>query len=110
MATLDEQIAQSLQRSLASGELASAPSWGKPLPLDDGWDETPPELRMAFKVIKDAGFVPHEGVLMRRVSELKRQLAAAGDLPQAESLRRQVADLQQVLALRLEKLRVTRRL
>jgi Domain of unknown function (DUF1992) len=110
MPSLDEQIAQGLQRCLDSGELASAPSWGKPLPLDDGWDETPPELRLAFKVIKDAGFVPHEVVLMRRVAELKRQLAAAGDLPQAEPLRRQMADAQQLLSLRLERLRASRSL
>lgn len=110
MATLDEQIAQSLRDSLASGELASAKSWGKPLPLDDGWDETPLELRLPFKVLKDAGFVPHEVVLMRRIAELRRTVAAAGDAPGAETLRRELAEMQQLLAMRLERLRVTRQL
>lgn len=107
MATLDDQIAQSLRDSLASGELAAAKSWGKPLPLDDGWDETPLELRLPFKVLKDAGFVPHEVVLMRRLSEQRRAVAAAGDAPGAETLRRELADTQQLLALRLERLRVS---
>ncbi len=47
--TLDEQIAQSLRDSQRSGELQAAPSWGKPLALDDGFDETPLELRMASR-------------------------------------------------------------
>ena len=34
MATLDEHIAQSLRESQRSGELQSAPSWGKPLHLN----------------------------------------------------------------------------
>lgn len=110
MATLDEQIAQSLRDSLASGDLQSAPSWGRPLPLDDGWDETPLELRLPFKLLKDAGYVPHEIVLMRRVAELKRQIAAGGDEAVTAALRRQMADLLQLIALRLERLRVSRTL
>ena len=58
MATLDEQIAQSLRESQRSGELQSAASWGKPLDLADGYAQTPEELRMAFKALKDAGFAP----------------------------------------------------
>ena len=49
MATLDEQIAQSLRESQRSGELQSAASWGKPLDLADGYAQTPEELRMAFR-------------------------------------------------------------
>ena len=51
--TIDEQIAQSLRESQASGELQSAKSWGKPLDLNDGYAQTPEELRMAFKALKD---------------------------------------------------------
>ena len=57
MATLDEEIAQRLSEWESSGELRSAPSFGKPLAVADGYDETPVELRLAFKVLKDAGLV-----------------------------------------------------
>lgn len=108
MPTLDEQIAQGLQDSLASGELAAAPSWGKPLALDDGWDETPLELRLPFKLLKDAGYVPHEVVQLREIAQLKEALQrCAGDEARAAPLRRRIADLQQLVALRLERLRVT---
>jgi hypothetical protein len=62
---LEDHIGRALQESQASGELQAAPSYGKPLAFGDGYDETPAELRMAMKVLKDAGVVPHEVTLMR---------------------------------------------
>lgn len=112
MATLDESIAQSLRECQQSGELQSAPSWGKPLALDDGFDETPLALRMPFKILKDAGFVPTEVLLMREIAALREQLAALHDrsAPAAQALHKRLADQQQLLALRLEKLRISGRL
>jgi hypothetical protein len=107
MPTLDDLIAEHLQASLVSGELRAARDWGKPLDLGDGYDETPAELRMPFKVLKNAGIVPHEVTLMRRAAELQAQVQAAPDAPQAAALRRELADLQQAIALRLEHLRMT---
>jgi len=108
MATLDEQIAQGLRAALSSGELRSAPSWGRPLALDDGFDETPLELRLPFKILKDAGYVPHEVALMREIAALREQLAALHDTssPAAQALLRRLAGQQQLLALRLERLRL----
>ena len=110
MPTIDEQIAQSLRESLASGELATAASWGKPLDLADGYAQTPEELRMAFKALKDAGFVPPEVETMQQIAALREQLAAlpaTPDATEADALRRRISELQQHLALRLEKLRTS---
>ena len=107
MATLDEQIAARLQHSLDSGELRQAPSWGKPLALDDGFDETPAELRMPFKILKDAGVVPHEVQMFRELAGLKRALHECADDAQARGLRLRISELQQAIALRLEKLRAS---
>jgi DNA-binding transcriptional regulator YhcF (GntR family) len=107
MATIDEQIAQSLRDSLRSGELQSAASWGKPLDLADGYAQTPEELRMAFKALKDAGFVPPEVETMKQIAALRQAIAAAPDAPEAEAMRKRLSELQQHLALRLEKLRVS---
>ena len=105
MATLDDHIAQSLRESQRSGELDSAPSWGKPLDLNDGFEQTPAELRMAFKALKDAGFVPPEIETMKQIATLRQAIAADSDAPGANTLRLRVSELQQHLALRLEKLR-----
>jgi hypothetical protein len=105
MPTIDEQIAQSLQDAQRSGELQSAASWGKPLDLADGYAQTPEDLRMAFKALKDAGFVPPEVETMKQIAALREVIAAEPDAAKAEAMRRRVGELQQHLALRLEKLR-----
>lgn len=107
MPTLDEQIAMSLQHSLCSGELQSAASWGKPLAPDDGYAQTPDELRLAFKLLKDAGFVPPEIETMKRIAALRQVIDQDPAAPDAEAMRRRLSELQQHLALRLEKLRIS---
>ncbi|MEP7100093.1 MAG: DUF1992 domain-containing protein [Burkholderiales bacterium] len=105
MPTIDEQIAQSLRDAQRSGELQSAASWGKPLDLADGYAQTPEELRMAFKALKDAGFVPPEVETMKQIAALREVIETEPDAAQAEAMRRRISELQQHLALRLEKLR-----
>ncbi len=110
MATLDEQIAQSLREALRSGELQASASWGKPLDLADGYAQTPEELRLAFKLLKDAGYVPPEVDTMKRIAALRQVIQADPEAPEADAMRQRLGELQQQLALRLEKLRTTRSL
>ena len=104
---LEDHIGRSLQDAEASGELKSARSYGKPLDFGDGYAQTPDELKMPFKVLKDAGVVPPEVETMRQIAALQEQLAATTDPAAARALQRRVAELRQHLALRLEKLRST---
>jgi len=103
--TLDEEIAHRLAEAAASGELQSAESYGKPLRETQGWDATPDALRMPFKILKDAGFTPPEIELFHERARLRDALAAAGDPAERERLLREVSQLEQRLALRLEALR-----
>ncbi len=105
---LDDHIGRSLADAERSGELRSAPSFGRPLDFGDGYDETPAELRMPFKMLKDSGFLPPEISLMREIESLRNASAAFADTPDdpaALSLRKRLVELQQQLALRMEKLR-----
>lgn len=106
MPTLDEQIARHLQEALASGELANAQSFGKPLADNAGWDATPESLRMPFKMLKGAGFVPPEVALFRQRAALAASLEASTSEPERADLRRRLSDLQQRIALRLEALKL----
>jgi hypothetical protein len=104
---LEDHIGRSLAQSESSGELRAAPSYGKPMSFGDGYDETPPELRMAFKMLKDSGFVPPEIELMREIEALRTALTEAPDDATAVNRRQALADKQQQLALRMEKLGAT---
>ena len=105
---LEDHIGRSLTESERSGELRSARSFGKPLDLGDGYDQTPAELRMPFKMLKDSGFAPPEISLMRDIQALREAAdaaSAAGDVQAAGAQRLRLAELQQQLAMRLERLR-----
>lgn len=105
MRSLDEEIARHLQEAQAAGELEKAPSFGKPLAQDVGWDETPEDLRMPFKILKDAGVPPPEIELFHQRAALRAQLQHEPAGAAREALRRTLAELEQVIALRLEALR-----
>jgi hypothetical protein len=104
--SLDDEIGRRLEEASRSGELRSARSYGKPLEPDAGWGATPPALRMPMKILKDAGFAPPEVFLLRERARLRAARDAASDEAQREQLVRELADVEQKLALRLESLRL----
>jgi hypothetical protein len=104
---LEDDIGRALSESVRSGELKSAPSYGKPLNLGDGYDETPAELRMPMKMLKDAGVVPPEVEVMQQIAALEERAKAAPDASGAQALRQQAAELRLALQLRLERLRTS---
>jgi len=105
MATLDDEIARHLAEAAASGELKAAPSYGRPMPAMEGWDETPESLRMPFKILKDAGVPPPEIELFHERARLRGELDACTDDAAREDVRRRLSELEQKIALRLESLR-----
>jgi hypothetical protein len=106
MPTQDEEIARHLGKALASGELAAARGYGQPLPEDAGWNATPEALRMPFKVLKNAGFVPAEVELFHQRAALSASLERCASDAERRELQRQLSDLEQKIALRLEALRI----
>lgn len=105
MNTFEEHIAQRLHEAQQSGELAQAKSWGKPLDFGDGYFETPEDLRLGYKILKDAGCRPVEVEMFKQVAALREQLAGAADEAEAAALRARIVDLGQRIAVRLENLR-----
>ena len=103
---LEDHIGRALGESERNGELQAAPSYGKPLNFGDGYDDTPAELRMPMKVLKDAGVLPPEVESMQRIAALETRAATAVE-PEAGALRREAADLRLALTLRLERLRLS---
>jgi Domain of unknown function (DUF1992) len=101
---LDDHIGAHLRGAEASGELQTAPSFGKPLDFGDGYDETPAELRMGMKILKDAGVVPAEVEWMREAAALEAQLNASTDEAERRVLQQRLAEKRQAIALRLEAL------
>lgn len=78
----EERIAQARER----GELDDLPNAGRPLRLDDD-SMVPPELRAAYRVLKNAGYLPeamqvrrdiHDAETLLRVARTEEERATAG--------------------------------
>lgn len=102
---VEDHIGRHLAESEKTGELQAAPSFGKPLDYGDGYFETPEDLRMGYKILKDAGYVPPEVELMQEIEALRRTLEAAPDAADAPANQKRLADMRQKLSMQMEKLR-----
>lgn len=78
-----------IQEAMARGEFDNLPGRGKPLVQED-LSGIPEELRMAYKVLKNAGCVPPEVELVNEVQSLRRLLL---DLDDGEERRKKVREL-----------------
>jgi hypothetical protein len=67
-----------IRAAIDRGELENLPYKGEPIPLDDDFN-VPPELRMSYRILKNAGLVPGEVQAMRDIAALRDQLKAAED-------------------------------
>ncbi|KAB2936452.1 MAG: DUF1992 domain-containing protein [Candidatus Contendobacter sp.] len=81
---LFDQIAEArIQEAIERGELRDLPGEGKPLRLDDD-SAIPEELRAAYRILKNAGFLPPELQLRKEVREAEQLLH---QLPESERSR-----------------------
>lgn len=79
-----ERIAERrIQEAIARGELSNLEGEGKPLPEDD-LAMVPPELRMAYRVLKNAGFVPPALELRRELKDVEQLIATLDDRPEEQ--------------------------
>jgi hypothetical protein len=106
MGTLDDEIARKLREAAISGELSSAKGYGEPEAHAPGWEATPPALRMPMKILKDAGATPPEIAWFHERARLRVLIESTAGPAEREKLQRQLSELEQKIALRLESLRI----
>lgn len=73
---LDRLAEERIERALARGELDDLPGRGRPLHLDDD-AMVPPELRPAYRLLKNAGYLPEDMRLRRDLQDAEALLRAA---------------------------------
>lgn len=67
-----------IAEALARGELANLPGEGRPLALDDD-ALVPEELRAAYRILKNAGYVPPEVEALTEIAQLEALVSNAGE-------------------------------
>ena len=73
---LDLIAERKIAEALARGELDDLPGAGRPLQLDDD-ALVPEDLRAAYRILKNAGFVPPEVETLKDVAQLESLIHSA---------------------------------
>jgi hypothetical protein len=74
--SLDWLVDEMIRDAMARGEFDNLPGHGKPQNLDS-YFAVPEDLRMAWSVLRNAGYLPEEVQLMKEIAALKERLALA---------------------------------
>ncbi len=84
----EELIEARIRKAMEDGELDNLEGMGRPLNLDDD-AMIAPELRMAYRILKNAGYVPEEVGLRREIGETEELCEfGLGDGGRSGALRR----------------------
>jgi len=80
MLSIIQTIAErKIQQAMAEGTLADLSHWkNKPLPPDN-MANVPDDLRMAYRLLKNAGYVPEEVALHQEITRLEQLLETCTD-------------------------------
>ncbi|MEK4117872.1 DnaJ family domain-containing protein [Paenibacillus sp. FSL W8-0919] len=92
---------QKIEEAVRNGELDNLPMAGKKLPIDD-LSHIPEDLRMSYRIMKNAGYVPEEVSLRKECIRLYDLLNAAQHDGEQEQLRRKLNEKQLRLQMLLE--------
>ncbi len=70
---------QKIEQAMAEGRGADLSHWkNKPLP-EDNMKNVPADLRMAYKILKNSGYIPEELALHKEIVRTEELLACAVD-------------------------------
>lgn len=98
MLLLDRLAEEQIKAALRRGELDDLPGAGRPLELEDE-SAVPEDLRVAYRLLKNAGCVPPEFTLRNEILQLEGLLMQVETDAECDSLRRRLSLLKARLAL-----------
>lgn len=78
-----------IRKAYNDGEFKNLPGLGKPLVLED-LSAIPQELRMAYKMMKNAGYNPEEHTLKSEIKTIEDLMAASQDEHQIAIFKKQI--------------------
>lgn len=95
---------QKIQEAIKNGELNNLPGKGKPLDLTDS-RHIPPDLRMAYKVLKNSGMIPAEMEIKKEIALLEQLIAQCSGEQEKDELKRKLQEKAISYSLLMEKRR-----
>lgn len=87
LATIAER---KIQEAMAGGEFDDLSGKGKPLVMEEDLTGVPAELRMAYRILKNAGFVPPEVELRKEIVSLRELVNSLEESEERRKRRREL--------------------
>ncbi len=97
-------VEEKIREAMARGEFDHLAGAGKPLD-QESYFAAPEDLRLAWTVLKNAGYMPAEVELLREIGHLKADLAATTDAAERSRLQKALDEKTLSLNVRLEQRR-----
>ena len=91
-----------IQEAIQDGLLDDLPLKGQPIPCED-LSAVPEELRMGYKILKNAGYLPEELQLKEEIVTLKEMLRSGVDPEETKETQSKLALRQLQLEMLMEK-------
>lgn len=78
-----------IKEAYKNGELDNLPGMGKPLPEDE-FAHLPEDLRMAYRIMKNAGFTQEETALKKEMTSIQDLIRQCGNDKEQEELKNEL--------------------
>ncbi|HHD64399.1 MAG TPA: DUF1992 domain-containing protein [Desulfobulbaceae bacterium] len=79
LTTLHKIAERKIEKAIAEGKVPDLSHWkNKPLP-EDNMQNVPTDLRLAYRMLKNSGYIPEELALRKEIVRTEELLAAAVD-------------------------------
>ena len=89
----DKLVEQKIREAQEAGEFDGLEGAGRPVNLE-AYFNTPAELRAGYALLKSAGVLPEEALVLKELNETAARLEACRDEAERERLVRALRDLQ----------------
>ena len=89
----DKLVEQKIREAQEAGEFDDLEGAGRPVNLE-AYFSTPEEMRAGYALLKNAGVLPQEAVVLKELNETAARLETCQDEKEREHLQRALRDLQ----------------
>jgi len=90
----EDPVEAKIRKAMAEGEFDNLKGKGKPLDLDK-YDRISEHMRIAYHILRNAGYVPEEVRLKKEMELLKEKIAGCGAEKEKQKLMKQLAEVSQ---------------
>jgi len=90
MLALELLAERKIAEAVSRGELRDLPGEGRPLALDDD-PLVPEELRVAYRILKNAGFIPPQAQALAEIRSLEQFVERCADEGERSAVLRKIA-------------------